>query len=54
MKVPPEETVALMAFTLSELPDVRTRHMMLRELWDTGVDTMVDPILINLWMFPFQ
>ena len=37
----PGSTVAMLAFTLSELPNDTTRRMMLREMWNTGADTMV-------------
>lgn len=37
----PEGTLALMAFTLSDLPTDLSRRLMLREMWNTGADTMV-------------
>lgn len=43
----PEDTVAMLAFTLSELPTDTTRRMVLREMWNTGVDTMV-------WLSPLR
>ncbi|KAF9513878.1 hypothetical protein BS47DRAFT_1343701 [Hydnum rufescens UP504] len=37
----PGNTVAMLAFTLSELPNDTKRRMMLREMWNTGAETMV-------------
>lgn len=38
---PPENNLAIMAFTLTDLPTDLARRQMLRELWNTGADTMV-------------
>ena len=35
------EAIAIMAFTLSELPTHVSRTKMLREMWNTGAETMV-------------
>ncbi|KAF8308419.1 hypothetical protein DL93DRAFT_1883914 [Clavulina sp. PMI_390] len=38
---PSENNIAIMAFTLTDLPTDLARKQMLRELWNTGADTMI-------------
>ena len=39
--VPPRNTIAIMAFTLTDLVTDLARKQMLRELWNTKAETMV-------------
>lgn len=51
---PPENNLAIMAFTLTDLPTDLTRRQMLRELWDTGADTMVGARFLHSLLTNFR